>query len=291
MASKLNLYVEEPFDISTQVQEVDLFTGLDGSTSTFTLTNKTNLEMGAKIQADDVEYYFYNYGYTKSGTYDFTTSSPPLTGSTLIVPGTIAFTVAAYDQTDIDGNATSNVQEQYFYIGNPDDIATTKFIADPSKSGISLEFRDLVGYGVTSGMFEIACATPDAAGTALTYTSGEVQLDSDFTAFTTVCTATTASSNTVITVASSSDASTFTEGHYLVLDKGGAAEETTKLLSISGDQLTVTKTDYDHAPGETIYSAAIKMWCRYTVPVNFTSQTAINYFNVVLTVIGAAEAR
>lgn len=290
MSYLLKLYVNEPFDSSTEVGLNDYFSP-DGVTSTFTLSNKTNLQLGATVQDNLTQFYFYNGGYAKSGTYNFTTSINPPAGTVLVAPAIIALSAFAFDAVNIDGNANSNVQEVPFFLGNVNDIATSQFVNLPSKSGISMIFRDLVGYGALTSMCQLASATQDAAGTAMTYiASGAEMLTPVFTAFSTVCGPTSAGV-TVLTLASSGDVATFQLGDYIVINKGGPHEEVTKLIGKSSNQITVTKTDFPHSDGETVYDCARKFWMKYTIPVGFTSGAARNYYNVSNRVRAVSRSR
>ena len=286
MAPRLRLYRDQPFNESTEINLDDFYLDLNGTDSTFTLANKTNLQMGATVQANLVEYYLYNGGFTKVSTDQFTTNVPPAIGSNLVAPGINPLILSAFDQLNVDGVSASNVYQNYFYLGDNVDIATTEYQGLNSKNQmISLIFRDQIGYGATTAMVQLACATQDAPGTPMTFiATGAEMLTPGFTAFTTVA-ASSVAGDTLITVNSSADASEFIIGDYITINVGNPTYEVTKLLAVggvSGNQLTVTQTTYNHYIGESIYDTHRKFWAQLTVPVNFTDNSPQNYYNISL---------
>ena len=293
MSDQLYVFVDQPFDESTKADAIDLFEDLDGVEDTFTLANKFTNKMAATLQANNSYYYFYNFGYTKTDSTDFVTEEPPTVGSTLIVQGTVAVSFDAYDQTGIDGNANSNIKEVEFYVGNIDDITTKKFLTPAGETGITVQFVNLLtGYGIADSCFSIARATPDLAGTPMTYVSGEYTLPNDFTAEGTLAVASTSSPGvTVLIMQSADEAAAFPIGEFVVIDKGGPHEEIVQVLDVDDDTISVAKTDFDHDIDETVFHCAVKMWGKMTIPVNLTSNTAKAYLNIAFKIKNKTSSR
>lgn len=292
MTARIRIYRDQPFDASTEVNLDDFFLNLDGVTSTFTLTNKTNIYLGGTVQADGTQYYLYNGGFTKYSTDQFTLSSAPLSGSNLVAPGLICLPLMAYDQTGVAGVASSNVSETAFYIGDHVDIATRQYVNLDTETGITLQFRDQIGYGASNSWLQIAGATQDLAGTPTTYSAtGAAFTTPNFVGGGQIAASSVAGS-TAITLTSSADVADFVVGDYITINRGvPGSEETVKLLGKSGTTLTVNSTTFNHYPGETVYDSHRKLWVKLTVPVNANNGQPVNFYNVSLRVRGKVLAR
>lgn len=290
MADRIKVYYAEPFDTSTEVDVNDVFLG-DGATSTFTLSEKTNLYLGSTVQASNILYYFYNGGFTKSGTYDLTLSSAPGVGEGIVATGLSYLPFKAYDQAIVSGVTNPLEDEIPFYIGNVEDIASNKYIAATGDSGISLTFVDHVSGDVVAdtSWVTIASATQDLAGTAMTYTS-DVMMTTEISAFCTLLCSVTAGLSS-ITADTTAHADDFIDGDYIVINRGGVNQEIRKFLLTSGQDMTITPLTYNHSVAEPVYACARKFWAKMVVPEDATSGAATNFWNVGLQIIGAIESR
>ena len=289
MADRINVYYNEPFDDSTIVDVNDTFIGT-GAQTTFTLSQKTNLLLGATIQAGNVLYYFYNGGFTKDSTIDFTLSSPPGAGVGIVATGLSYLPFKAYDQSPISGVANPLVSEIPFFIGK-DDTYLKKYIASVGYGGIQLSFVDQVSGDVVADAtwMSIASATQDFAGTAMTYVSGPV-LTADISAFCTVS-GNVGATSTILSGNSSNAVAEFIDGDYIIINRGGITQEIRKFLSASSVAMIISPLTYDHYTGETVYASYRKFWGRCQVRESAVDNQATNFFNVALNVIGSIESR
>lgn len=290
MADRISVFYAEPFDVSTSVDVNDVFLG-DSVTDTFTLSQKTNTNLGSTVQAGNILYYYYNGGFTKSGSYNFTLSSPPGTGVGIVATGLTYLPFQAYDVAVVPGNSNSLVSEIPFYIGSVDDIHLNSYIATAGLSGISLSFVDQVSGDVVADTtwMALASATQDFAGTAMTYVTGTM-LTTDISAFCTLLSS-VSSTSAVISANTSLAAAEFYDGDYIIVNRGGITQEIRKFLTASGQTMTIAPLTYSHSAGETVYACIRKFWARMTVPLNASGGTASNYWNVALRVIGSIESR
>ncbi len=289
MSDRIKVYYSEPFDTSTEVDVNDVFLG-DGLTSTFTLSQKTNLLLGSTVQAGNVLFYYYNGGFTKDSTIDFTLSSPPGAGVGIVATGLSYLPFKAYDVTVVDGVDNPLVSQIPFYIGN-DDTYLNKYIATEGQGGINLSFVDHVSGDVIADTtwMTLASATQDLAGTAMTYVSGEM-LTHDISAFCTLL-CSVSSNSTVITGDSSLSVAEFYDGDYIIINRGGFNQEVRKFLTSSGQFMTISPTTYSHSAGETVYASYRKFWAGMLVPENAVDGEATNFYNIGLRIIGSVESR
>ena len=282
MSDRIKVYYAEPFDASTEVDVNDTFLG-NGATTTFTLSQKTNLKLGSTVQASNVLYYYYNGGFTKSGTYDFTLSSPPGNGTGIVATGLSYLPFRAYDLAVVEGVTNPRVSELPFYIGNVDDIYLNKYIAAAGLSGISLSFVDHVSGDVVADTtwMKLASATQDLAGTAMTYVSGTM-LTTEISAFCTLLCSVSGGATTLV-ADTIGHANSFVDGDYIVINRGGLNQEVRKFLSNSGQTMTVSQLTYSHVANETVYACARKFFAKMTVASNSVGNNAENFSNASLT--------
>lgn len=290
MADRIKVYYAEPFDASTEVDVNDVFLG-NGVTTTFTLSEKTNLLLGSTVQASNVLYYYYNGGFTKAGSYNFTLSSAPGNGVGIVATGLSYLPFKAYDKAVVDGVTNPRISEIPFYIGNVDDIYLNKYIAAAGLGGISLSFVDHVSGDVIADTtwVELASATQDIAATAMTYVSN-VMMTSEISAFCTLLCSVSAGVSS-ITADTLVHANSFVDGDYIVINRGGINQEVRKFLTNSSQTMTTTTLTYSHTAGETVYACARKFFGKMSVPENSTNHEAENFWNVALRIQGSIESR
>ena len=287
---RIKVYYAEPFDDSTEIDVNDTFLG-DGSTTTFTLSQKTNNKLAATVQASNIQYYYYNGGFTKENTYEFTLNSAPANGVGIVAPGLSYLPFRAYDTDNIDGVDEPRVHELPFYYGNPDDIHTNTFTGAPGICSIRLTVVDHVSGDVIADetWVELASATQDLDGTAMTYVTGEFH-GQPFTAFCTLLCSVSAGGSTIY-ADTEENAADFIIGDYIVINRGGVTEERRKLLAVTDNEMTITELAYGHSAGETVYDAVRKAWGKMTVPDQATDGIATAFYNVGLRIEGTVESR
>jgi hypothetical protein len=284
----LKIFRDTPFDPSTEVDLVDVFTG-NGSQTTFVLSNKSGQRLASTITFDSTQYYQYNGGFTKTDT-DFTLSSAPPANSQGVAPGVSYLGFSAFDTDDVDGVTNPRINEVAFYVGDPYNIHLSKYENLPNLQGIELSFVDLVSSsGAEISWVQLACATQDAAGTALTYSATGTSLYTvNINAFGTLASSAVAGGTSLIC----GTASSFYVGDYIFINKGGGTQEIKKITAYNGQfGLTVTALDFAHSPGETVYACARKFWAKMTVPSGVSGGTPTNFYDLGLRLRGLSRSR
>lgn len=283
----LKIFRDATFSIVNEIDLVDTFTG-NGVTTSFTLSNKVGLRIGASVQAESIVYNRYNGGFTLAGD-TFTLSSAPPSSSQIVAPGISALVMAAFDQAVVDGVVNPRVKETSFYVGNIDDIHNEYYEQLPATPGISLLFTDLISAaGAQTSWVQLACATQDLAGTAMTYTAtGATLYTAELSAFGTVASSMWAGTTSLIT----NTASSFYIGDYIIINRGDVTQEVCKIVARSGTTLTITATNYAHSVGVPVYACARKFWAKLTIPLNATGNVAANFYDMGLRLRGVVASR
>ena len=284
----IQVYRADPFDNSTAVDLVDLFTG-NGVDDTFTLSNKTGLRLGSTIQFDSVQYYRYNGGFTVDGN-DFTLSSTPPSSASGVAPGLNCLTLSAFDTDNVDGIVDPRVKEVEFFVGNGTDIYL-EFYSGLDDGGLKLQFSTLIDITGQADADWIQLASSVDGGVAGTYLDpGEELYTPPISAFGTITSSVT-SLGTEILISSTDD---WITGDYILINPGELNSETVQITGQSGspaDALTVTELNYNHDPAEPVYACVRKFYAKMTVPEDATDNEALNFLNVALNIIGKTTAR
>lgn len=276
----LKLYREFPWSSATELTPADQYIGT-GSKTTFTLFYKEGTALGGTIQAGATQYYQYTQGFTKNGN-DFTLSSAPPLNSQIVAPGVNALVMSAFDQAVVDGVTNPRVYEKEVWLADISEIHINSYIAMPSKAGLELTFVDMItGVGASTSWFQFAQADP-VTGLAMTYqATGTSLFLNPITAISNVSASGTAGLNYVLC----NSASSFTPGDYVVINFGGSSSEIRQIASIGTSPARViftTTLDYAHFANETIITDAKKFWCKMTVPLNVSNNTATNDYSIGL---------
>lgn len=171
------------------------------------------------------------------------------------------------------------VIEVPFWIGDADTIDLYNYTAPiATPAGIDIYFNDFTpGLGADISWCQMACALPD--GSAGTYgVTGEDFYTPDLSASTTLVCAALGGDDVELTVV---DSTSFVAGDYIKIGSSLSTAETVSISSIpSSTQIIVNMINYDHYPGETVFTDARKIWLKVTVPVGAADGQAINYINV-----------
>lgn len=283
----IKVYRDQPFDSSTEVDLIDIFSGLSTQTS-YTLTKKTGVRVGGLIEFDSTQYLRYNGGFTISGN-TINLSVAPGSGSTGIVPGLNCLTFSAFNEPNVPGLTNSNQNEVPFYIGNGTNVYLESYVGVDG-SGIKVSFINLIdidGLAEVSWM-QLASATQDEAGNPGSYLlTGEPLYTPNIDAYGT-CTTTVTSLSTEIGVSSIVD--NWIVGDFILLNPGNSNSERVKLLGVLGDPvdtLQTTPLNYNHTSGEFIYACVRKLWGKMTVPEGTDSPET--FINISLNLEGATR--
>lgn len=275
----LGFYLETSLTEDALVDPVDVFVG-DGSTSTFTLVNKTASRLHSTIQVDGTQYYQYNGGFTKNTVNDtFTLSSAPAEGTAVIAPGVVQIPVPIFDQAVVSGVDDPLVTEVQFVVADPDEIHLFKYINMPQYDGIRLALTDLASSaGASVSWCQLACT--NASGTPLTYaaTGADLYLPA-LSAFGTVSSSGAAGASSVFTTS----ASDFTVGQFININNGTATKEIRRIQEINsgtGKLGLTTNLDFSHSVSETIFACGWQVSLKVTMPENEASNTATNFLDI-----------
>lgn len=275
----LKFYRDLAFNAGTLIDSVDLFTG-DGSTTSFDVVNKSISQVGSTIQAEATQYFRFNGGFVISGN-QVTLSSAPSFNAQGIIPGLSALVLSAYDQDDVEGVTNPRINEQSFYLADPDDIGFFQYENRPNDAGIQVCFVDNASnVGATLAWVQLACA--DVNGNALTYAAtGECIYTANISMFGTLWASSTAGASSIYV----DTASGFIPGDYIVINIGNPTSEIRKITAVngSGQILSITgNTNYPHYSGETVYTCGRKFWAKLTVPLDAVGGEASNLYDISL---------
>lgn len=277
----LSFYIDESFTSGSTLDPVDTFTG-NGSTTTFTLTQKSAQRLSSTIQAGSSQYYQYNGGFTKNtGTNTFTLSTPPGINTQIVAPGISQIVCPVFDQNVVTGVTNPRVYETPVWFGDGSTIQNFSYSNLPTLAGIEISLVDLVSsVGAQTSWCQLAPANVN--GTVGTYgAAGAALLTSPLTAFGTTLASSVASSNAIFCAT----ASTFIAGDYIVINIGTASQEYRKVTVINnttGQMTLSTNLDFGHAAGEAVFTCGRKFYLKVTIPTNAASNTATNFYDLAL---------
>lgn len=277
----LNFFTDESFTAGSTLDPVDTFTG-NGSTTTFTLTQKSAQRLSSTIQAGSNQYYQYNGGFTKNiaaGT--FTLSSAPGLNTQIVAPGISQIVCPVFDQNVVAGVTNPRVYETPVWIGDGSSIQNFSYSNLPQLSGIEISLVDLVSSaGANTSWFQLAPANVD--GTVGIYgATGAALFTPALQAFGTTLASASASANAVFCAT----ASTFAAGDYIAINIGNSSQEYKKITTINnttGQMTLSTNLDFSHVIGETVFTCGRKFYLKVTIPTNAASNTATNFYDTAL---------
>lgn len=276
----LVVFIDVPFTVGTECDQSDFYTG-DGVTEDFVLVNKAPARLGAGVQFDTIQYYGYNGGFTTTSNGFDIVSAPPA-NSQGVAPGitTILFD-QIFDQNDIPGVPNANIQQIPFYVADPFTIPLYEYTQLPGSNGISLSIVDMISAaGAQTSWCQLACATNDLTGSALTYqATGTTLYTGVMTAFGTILASTVSGASSM----SVSNANTFGLGDYVLINGGQATQEVVKVLQYTPPNTIGTSGfNFNHYAGETVYTCGRKFWMRCTVPIGVTGGQPVSFFDLAL---------
>lgn len=285
----LRIYSDFPFVPENEIGRVDTYTG-DGSTTTFELRNKSSVTTGETIQADLVYYNRPLGGFTFPDTSHFTLSSAPPLNSQILAPSTATLVYEGFDQASVPGvSGTANVIDKTFYlaVSDTDDLTSSIYENQPSAPGIAILFSNLVtAAGASTSWCQLACANVN--GDALTYqATGTTLYTGTYYAFTQLAASATSGSTSLLTTG----ASALTLGDFLTINPGGGTSEDVRITSRTGNNITISGTNYPHYENEFIFMRGRQFWSRVTIPIDALGGEAGNLINLALTSQSAKVSR
>lgn len=276
----INFYLDESFTPGSALDPVDWYTG-DGITSTFVLVNKSVQRLSSTVQANSIQYYEYNAGFSKSipGN-SFTLSSVPPLNSQIVAPGISQLVSAVFDQDVVEGVVDPRVSEVPFWMGDSSDIHIQYYTNLPQASGIQISLVDLISAtGAQTSFCQFACADP-TTGLAMTYgATGADLYTGPISAFGVTNASAAAGASSILC----STASSFYVGDYVYFNIGSVNQEIRKIASKTTSSMTFsTEFDFNHDAGETLYAMGRKFWLKTTIPTNYANNQPVNYYDLGL---------
>lgn len=284
----LVIYYDAPFVLGTQVDQDDFYVG-DGVTTDFVLSRKNVTRLGSAVQFDGVQYYAYNGGFTKDSDGFITNSAPPF-GSQGVAPGLTALVFDQLFDSTVPGVLSPNIQDIPFYLADPIEIPLYQYHALPGSKGMAISLVDMISSVTASTSWvQLACATADAAGTALTYQATGTVLYTDDMGIAGIMLASSLSGASSMLV---DTASAFHVGDYVLINGGQPTQEVAKIVGYSGPTtMRLSGTNFSHYKGETVYTCGRKFWMRCTVPFGAAGGQPQNYYNLSLQTNFAKRSR
>lgn len=285
----LIVYRDVPFTTGNDVDQDDFFTG-DGVTTAFTLSRKTVSRLAGTVQFDNTQYYQYNGGFARTSN-GFQTNTPPAIHTQGVAPGlTQLLFDQLFDSNNVPGVTNPNQQDIPFYLADPIDSPLFDYHPMPGNPGIMLSIVDMISAATAAvSWIQLACATPDTSGSALTFqATGTALYTADLQAYGTML----ASSNSNASSIFVDTASTFIVGDYILINGGNVTQEVSKIIGYSPpNKLLLTGTNYSHLAGEVVYTCGRKFWMRCTVPLGAAQGEAANFYNLSLRTYFAKRSR
>ena len=226
----LRFYRAYPFIPQNVIDQADQFTG-DGSTTTYTLANKTTSHLAPSVLVDLNQYTQITGGFTVINSTQFTMAVAPAINSQILAPGTVALTFSAFDQPVIPGvsGTTANVDTETFWLADDglgtNNIFNNTFNAAPNSPGVAIFFQNLVtAAGAQTFWMQLACA--DGNGNALTYgATGTTLYTGAFQAYSTLTASASASTKQLYVT----NAAQFTPGDYFWVNPSGGTYENARI--------------------------------------------------------------
>lgn len=289
----LRLYLDEFFNIGSEVDQVDTFVG-NGSQTNFVLTRKTTARLTSTIQSESTQYLQFTGGFTKdSGTNSFTVNSAPPTNYQIVAPGINQITAVVFDQEDVPGRDDPRVDEVPFVLGDGSEIHLFQWNAAPAYSGIRVSLVDLISaVGAQTSWCQLASANID--GTFTWGATGNTLELGGLTAGGVMSSSISAGSMGIVVTAASANGWPSAVGGYIKLAPGTPSEEIRKITAVNSTTNTITLndvTDFSHTSGAFAFHIGWPLGLRVTVPLNAASNTATNFYDIGITVDARGSAR
>lgn len=283
----LHFYNNSPFNLGTQLIPVDTYIGT-GVETTFTLINKTGLEVGSTIEANATLYLRATNGFSVVGD-TVVLSSAPAPLDQIVVPGVTYLDLSAYDTDDVENVSNPRVDIREFYLIDPDTIGLYTYEGSPGNDGIKVLFSDLItSVNADTSWFALACSTCD--GSVGTFLATGQPLYLPGISWTGDLTASYSAGATSITV---DNASGFYCGSYANVNFADSSEEIVQILTVTPATNTLTISGFNnaHSSGETMYACGYKLWAKMTVPEGAAGGEAVNLYGMGLRRIGKKVSR
>jgi hypothetical protein len=276
----LRVYRQFPFIGSNEIRRVDTATA-DGGT-VYPLTNNSSVNVGDTIQADFDYYSRALNGFSFPTISSVELSTAPEVGAQILIPGNTYLLFDVFDQVNVSGvDSPANEEEVTFYVADDgSDLTTQIYDPMPGTPGIGILFSNLVtAAGAQVSWMQLACA--DASGNVLTYqATGTTLYTAPLDGFTQLAASGAAGTTTLLTVSGS--ATSFYAGDFITLNPGGPNEEDVRITAKVSNTFTITGTNFDHSPGENIFTKGRQCYAKVTVPVGILNQVAANLINLGL---------
>lgn len=284
----LVIFRDSPFDSTTQVDELDIFTG-NGSNRTFTCVKKAGVRVGSVVQANSTQYIRPLGGFTISGN-DVTLSSAPALSAMGVIPGLINLLWNnVYDASSIDGSSTPYTQTIPVYLVDATEIATYTYQTLPGFAGVAVSIvDDITNGGASTSWVQLACAANTLAGSALTFqATGTTLYTAPLTAFGTLSASSVTGASSILVTGASS----FNPGDYIFINPGGSSAEIFKSGTISGTTVTTSGLNFTHYANENLFACGRKFYAKVTVPYGITGGSPTNYIDLGMRVQSARTSR
>ena len=275
-----NFFFTAPFINETRIIAPSFFSG-DSSTTTFPVTNSSIYDIASTIQYSSIQLYQYSGGFTKDiVNSEVTLSDTPAMGAQGIIPGNPALTFSSYDEVDVEGiDSPANVDEQYFYWGDTDEIQLYGYKPRKNDWAIPISFVDAItSDGVDLSFVQLACC--DYTGSIISWAATAEPLYTP--ALDQFGTLSASSASNTFTLACDA-ASTFISGDYINFNRGQANEEIVRFQSTTDDVMTFTTAfNFDHYIDEPIFACVRQFKAKQTTPVGLTGGEAANLLGLYL---------
>jgi hypothetical protein len=277
----IHFFKATPFNIANELDPCEVFIG-DGTTKTFVLTKFSVLRVAESIQVGSL---FFSrssnpVGFTVNVTDNSVTLlSAPASGAKIVVTGTSAGVLNAFDVATAGTATSANIKEKIFYIGDVDEITYWSYGPLPGNTGIVVSLSDQFDTGgVDPEWLQFAPLLAD--GSIGTYGTAGESIDLGSLIAKDVVQSDMLAGDSVVTVA---DGSQFIEGRFLQFNPGGVTQETRQIINVTGDVLTLaTGTDYLHDADELVYENIIGFGMKLTLPIGVTGGQAMNLYDCCL---------
>lgn len=287
----LRLYIDETFNIGSEVDLVNTFVG-NGVQVNFILTVSSTARLASTIQAESTQYLQFTGGFTKdSGTNSFTLNSAPPPGSQIVAPGLNAITATVFDQEVVEGVDDPRIAIVNFCLGDGDEIHLYKWNSAPAYDGIRLTVVDVISaVGASTTWCQLATAKLD--GTYEWLDAEEALEVGPITAGGTMTSSILAGSTGIIVDVPTQFAPTV--GGYIKLAPGTPSEEIRIVTSVNTSTGLVTlstPTDFAHLSGQFAFHIGWPIAIKVEVPEDVTGNTANNFFDLAVRVEARGSAR
>lgn len=273
-------FISQPFTTTGTLAGAPSFFYGNNVDNIFVVSNGSVLNIASTIEYSATQLNLYNGGFAKDvADNSVVLATIPPGGTQGIIPAGQGVTFSSYD-TPIAGNSTTaNVDEQYIYFGDIDEIDLYGYRPQLGQANIQISFANAItGLSFDTTMLQLACCHSD--GTAFTYaaTGTPIQTPS-LDQFGTLGASAAAGSNTLIC----STASSFIPGDFIYFNKNQVNQEIVRFDFATGTTMNfTTQFNYNHAANEPIYACMRQFKGKQTIPSGLTGGVAANFLNIYL---------